>query len=297
MKALLKRMLKPFYRATKKVLHPVATRIRGPLSQILYPPEFEEIFQNLEQITKNLNGYIDQSDQMLLAMFQTLHLPPAIPTTNQPNPVNLGNGRILAKHPVASCVLLDANDLRETPAILFNEYQPHVTEALRRIVRPGDCCINLGAGIGFHTLTMTATSGASCLTVEIDPHKSALLHDSLIAARLSEVCAAFHPNQGATAAEAIRWISTKLSSRNPDVVRIGSGFDCTALQTIMPAWSAVGTRFVLSTKAGWMIAKELTGYSTWRIADDGSLFRASLAELEELGRTGEVHFLAAKELT
>lgn len=299
--ALLKRILRPFYRATKKVLRPIADRIRGPLSRILYPPEFETVFCNLEQITNNLKGFLDQSDQMLLAMFRTMHLPPPA----QPGPVtqavNLGNGRILANHPAVPFVFVDANDLRETPNILRNVYQPHVTEAIRRLVRPGDCCVDLGAGIGYHTLTMASAAGkdSQSAAVELDANRAAMLRDSLTATDLIDCCASFQHAPGASVTEALRWLSLRLASRGgvPDLVRIGGGFDTQALRSELRTWTATdSTRFLLSTGSSWSVTGDLPGYSYWRIAPDGSLFRAPLGEIEELGRQHEVHFVAAKML-
>ncbi len=300
MKALLKRMLRPFYRGTKKMLRPVVERLRGPLSRLLYPPEFETVFRNLEQITNNLKGYVDQSDQMLLAMFRTLHLPTArAETACTPPAVNLGNGRILTKHPAAPFLFVDANDLLETPRILLNNYQPHVTEALRRLTRPGDCCVDFGAGIGYHALTMAAAAGQSSpsFAIELDPHRACFLRDNLAATELIASCTPFTPTAGATAAESLRWLSAHAGTRVPDFVRVGSGFDVSALTADMRVWAANGsTRFLLSTKASWAAVAELRDVDFWRIESDGSLFRASLTEIEERGREQEVHFVAARSL-
>ena len=302
MKALLKRMLRPFYRATKKIMRPIAERVRGPLSRMLYPPEFETVFRNLEQITNNLKGYIDQSDQMLLAMFRTLHLPPARETIGAPaSAVNLGNNRILTKHPAAPFVFVVASDLHETPRILLNNYQSHVTEALRRIVRPGDCCVDLGAGVGYHTLTMAVAAGktAHSFAIELDNHRSSLLRDNLTATELIERCEPFASTNGASSAEALRWLSARLGSSNrvPEFVRVDRGFDVKVLWSELRNWTAAGSaRLMMSTANGLAAAGELRECSFWRIAADGSLFKAALSEIEELGRQHEVHFIAAKAL-
>jgi len=300
MKAMLKRMLRPFYRGAKKILRPVAERVRGPLSRLLYPPEFEAVFRNLEQITGNLKGYIDQSDQMLLAMFQTLHLPPA-PNPGSPAfaPVALGNGRILAKHPAALHLFVDANDLHDTPRILLNQYEPNVTEALRRIVRLGDCCVDLGAGIGYHTLTMAIAAGASArgFALECDSHKATLLRDNLISADLAESCKPCPVGDEASSAHALEWFRDQLGSRSPDVVRIDKDFDMNDVLPNLLNWSQIGgTRFLLSSVNGTAIAGELRGCVFWIVSSDGSLHRVPLDEIEQRGRQAEVHFLAAREL-
>jgi hypothetical protein len=301
MKAMLKRMLRPFYRATRNMLRPIAERIRGPLSGLLYPPEFETVLRNLEQITNNLKAYVDQSDQMLLAMFRTLHLPPA-PACSAPfAPINLGNGRILASHPAAAFLYVDANDLHETPRILLGDYRSHITEALRRLIRPGSCCVDLGAGVGFHTLTMavTAGSGSQCYGIELDAHRASLLRDNVTANDLTETCESFAPSNGSSAGEANRWLNVRLAStgRHPDWVRISGDFDRSAIRGRIADWIEAGaTRFLLSSRGGWIAAEEFNALSLWRIAVDGSLFRATRNEIEELGRQQEVHIIAAKAL-
>lgn len=301
MKAMLKRMLRPFYRAARKILRPIGDRIRGPLSHLLYPPEFENVFRNLEQITSNLKGYVDQSDQMLLAMFRTLQLPATVERPIPFAPVSLGNGRILAKHPAANFLFVDANDLRETPRILLGDYHPDVTEALQRLVRPGACCVDLGAGVGYHTLTMAHAAGRDgrIVAIEFDKHRASLLRDNLIANDLSESCVPFDPKHGASTAEAMRWLISRLTSlnRQPDVVRVGGEFDWGAVRDILAAWTDSGsTRLLLSTRGSFSAANALQDLSFWRIAAGGSLFRATIDEIEELGQQQETYFIAAKSL-
>jgi Met-10+ like-protein len=300
MKALLKRMLRPFYRGTKKILRPVADRLRGPLSRLLYPPEFETVFRNLEQITNNLKGYVDQSDQMLLAMFRTLHLP-ATPDRATPfTPVNLRNGRILSKHPAAEFLFVDANDLHQTPRILLGDYRPHVTEALRRLVRLGDCCVDLGAGIGYHTLTMAVAAGPQgrSFAIELDERQASLLRDNVQANELLQICEPMTPAHGSSEAEALRWLMTRLTTlnRTPDLVRIAAGFDPGAFREILRAWAETGSTRLLLSSRGASIAGELKSLSLWRIADDGSQFRTTPGEIEELCQGQEIHFIAAKAL-
>lgn len=294
MKAMLKRMLRPFYRGTKKILRPFADRLRGPLSRLLYPPEFETVFRNLEQISNNLKGYIDQSDQMLLAMFRTLHLPAAPPSQSSVAPISLGNGRILTRHSSAAMLFVDANDLHHTPRILLNDYEVHVTEALRRIVRPGDNCVDVGAGIGYHTLTMAAAAGGDgrVLAVELEEQRATLLHDNLTANELGDRCEHLTSNEAA-----FDWLKSKTSDGLPDVVRIGSGLDLNPWRDLLAGWTREGsTCFVLSTRADWTKIDEMQSLSFWRIAGDGALFRSDRDEIEELGRRQETHFVAARAL-
>jgi hypothetical protein len=283
MKAVVKRMLRPFYRAARKALAPVGRRVRGPLSRLLYPPEFEAVFRDLESITGNLKSYLDQTDQLLLAMFRTMHLPPptAAPALAA---VPLGDGRVLAPHPAAPLILLDAGDLRETTRILTNRFEPGVATALQQLIRPGQTCLDLGASIGFHTLTLAHAVGAGGIVhaFEPDPGKAALLRDNLTA------------NELAGRVRILEELPEALAALGgADVVRVAAG-------TVDSLANVARTRakFLLPTPAGLTFARQRAeaGDSFWLIRSEGALYRAGLDEIEECGRQGETFFLAARQL-
>src|SRR5207245_8970034 len=94
--------------------------------------------------------------------------------------VPLGENRILTAHPSAAFMLLDSCDLVDTPRMIAGAYQPHVTKALQQLAKPGCCYADLGAGTGFHTLTLAATSGKAApgFAVELDPHQAGFLRDN-----------------------------------------------------------------------------------------------------------------------
>jgi hypothetical protein len=282
MKATLKRMLRPFYRAARKALAPVGRRVRGPLSRLLYPPEFEAVFRDLESITGNLKSYLDQTDQLLLAMFRTMHLPP--PPAAAPTAVPLGNGRVLAPHPAAPFILLDANDLRETPRILANRFEPGVPAVLQQLLRPGQTCLDLGAGCGFHTLTLAHAvgEGGSVFAYEPDPAKAALLRDNLAA------------NDLTVRARVLESLPEALAhAAGADLVRVAaSAVDALAGVTETRA------KFLLPAPSGLTFAsrRAAIGDSFWLVRPEGALYRAGSDELAEAGRRGEAFFLAARQL-
>jgi hypothetical protein len=297
MKAMLKRMLRPVFRATKNVLRPLAKRMRGPLSRLLYPPEFERAMRDLEVIASNLKGYLEQNDQTILALFRTLQTPQTDCRRPAFSAVPLSGNRLLATHPAAPFILLDGLDLIDTPRIISGQYLPHMTRVLQQLVKPGDTFVDLGAGCGFHTLTMATASGkkAAGFAVEFDNHKANILRDNLIAANLTGVSVF---NGEGNEAPALAWLSDALATaqRRPDVALVRPGF---RLDTV-PG----DVRRRLFDSAGCLLLADHLqlpeliglGHRFWTISAEGTLFNATPVEIEERCRAEETHFVAARSL-
>lgn len=56
-------------------------------------------------------------------------------------------------------------------ALLFRGcHEPHVVEWIRRAVRPGAVCLDVGANVGAHALVMARCAGADGLVLAFEPH-------------------------------------------------------------------------------------------------------------------------------
>jgi FkbM family methyltransferase len=96
-------------------------------------------------------------------------------------PVYCGHGRILAYHPKAEFIYLDAADLSITPRVVSNNYETDVTRALASLVLPGFVVVECGANQGFHTLSMAIMVGQKgrILAFEPDPRNLDVLRDNV----------------------------------------------------------------------------------------------------------------------
>ncbi len=101
------------------------------------------------------------------------------------------------QHPITARIRYDR--LFEVPVntvswiewnLFFNGcYEPHITEALRRLLAPGDTAIDIGANIGVHTLVMSRVVGYRGRVVAIEPHPAVRrkLEQTLIANHITNV--------------------------------------------------------------------------------------------------------------
>jgi hypothetical protein len=293
MKAMLKRMFRPFFRATKKVLRPIAVRMREPLSRLLYPLAFEHVLRDMEVVTANLKGYLEQTDQLILAMFRTMHLPPS----NQAKPgglsaVPLGDNRLLAAHPAAPFVLLDGNDLVATPRIIANRFEMHVTKVLQQLTKPGFACADLGAGVGYHTLTMATASGVGgrILAAELEARSVAILRENAAAGDSNAICVCLDV-QDETAA--LNWLDHARGQRRFDLVRVGPRFRLSGVAAQPRRLFKSADRLLLSDSTHAPELAEM-GLRFWTVSPDGTLFSATLDDIVK--SPTERHFLAARSL-
>ncbi|HUC06152.1 MAG TPA: FkbM family methyltransferase [Acidimicrobiales bacterium] len=90
-----------------------------------------------------------------------------------PSPVTLRFGRDqLATYEVEGLVLFA---LRDDPAVSEeilrgDVYEPHVDASLRRLCRPGDVALDIGANIGVHTFLMSALVGPTGTVIAVEPN-------------------------------------------------------------------------------------------------------------------------------
>jgi FkbM family methyltransferase len=81
------------------------------------------------------------------------------PGTVRPHPIFLGD-RVLGWTHCGQRIYLAPHDVDLTPRILFDgSWEPHVEETIRRLARPGDTVIDLGANVGYHTIVLGTAVG------------------------------------------------------------------------------------------------------------------------------------------
>lgn len=92
--------------------------------------------------------------------------PPAAPSRAAPaqreSYAYLGNGRAVTLTHRGHQLMLDATDIGMTPHLaLRGEWERAVEEAVLALLAPGAAVVEVGANIGYHTLAMATTIGAS----------------------------------------------------------------------------------------------------------------------------------------
>jgi FkbM family methyltransferase len=55
-------------------------------------------------------------------------------------------------------------------------YEPEVINVLERFAEPGDCCVDAGASIGFHTCMLSKLVGEDGLVLAFEPHLESFKH-------------------------------------------------------------------------------------------------------------------------
>jgi hypothetical protein len=133
-----------------------------------------------------LARHLVESDRLLLAALK-LARSPGVPFTSGFRAVPIGTDRLLAAHPRLPFLYLDARDQLQTPFIVAEQYEPEVLSALDRLVQPGMKVIELGAGQGYHTLTLAQLVGTTgkVVAVEQDPVRFAVLRDNVVVHELA----------------------------------------------------------------------------------------------------------------
>ena len=281
--AIFRKIMRPFYQAFKRMFRPLLQRVRQPLSRLFYPPEFDVLFQRLDFVTHNLQGYIEQNEQTLLAMFRSLSAPcPQFKTTTV-GAVALGQDRIVFRHPISGIMLVDPRNQIDSARMVMNVYQIHVQIALSRIVKPGALFIEVGAGPGYHTLTLAHGAGGSGQgsVYEPDPHLAVQLRENLALNELEERITCCTAELSAGFCEQIQ---KRYQPRTPDIVILHRDLIPAADVQVVSSWLSDHQAIVLAPNT---VARKLsealanTPINYWRIAEDGSLTRLERDQLAQ----------------
>jgi FkbM family methyltransferase len=101
--------------------------------------------------------------QLLATLLQRLGmLPPPAPANRHPTEYcYLGGHRAVARTHLGHKIFLDTRDIGITPHLaLDGRWEPEVEAVLMRLLRPGQQVAEVGANMGYHTLTMAEVIGA-----------------------------------------------------------------------------------------------------------------------------------------
>ena len=77
-----------------------------------------------------------------------------------------------ARLPDGALVSLSTASWVEWRTFFFGEYEPELAQVLRRHLRVGDVAIDVGANVGFHSLTMAGLVGPSGHVIACEPNPS-----------------------------------------------------------------------------------------------------------------------------
>ena len=106
---------------------------------------------------------------------------PAEPALLRPATVFLGD-RVLTHTHRGLRIYCAPTDVDLTPHLMAHGmWEPHVEGVLQRLLRPGQCALDVGANIGYHTLTLGAAVGGSgqVHAFEASPRLHSLLYASV----------------------------------------------------------------------------------------------------------------------
>jgi hypothetical protein len=298
LKAWIKRMLRPVVRPVRKLAKPIYLRLRTGASAIQAHYQVGKLLPVLERTVENLRHEREQSDQLILALYQTINYPPTAGEKRVAAnfAVPLGGNKLLVAHPFASFMLLDSEDLQVTPQVVMNRYEPGVGSAIRQLLRPGDVAIDLGAAPGVHTLTMATTVGnrGAVHAFVRDLHEQQWLQTNLKATGLDRVARCWLDRDVMSVLEEM--------GQQPRLIRVGASDDHAKLAMLLtdaPALSTVRILFAWpATKETCELAEALCALrlNFWNIDPEGTLFRTSMAEMRFRSADQECYYVAARSL-
>lgn len=127
---------------------------------------------------------------------------------------------------------INTGNMHEYEIMFFHSLEPAVTNLIKRIVKPGDSCIDVGANIGGITLVMAYAAGGGGRVVAVEPHPviARRLRDNIDLNRLNNcrvIQAAVSDKEGTatlycTPEESFHqgWSSLKPSGKTPNRVTV-----------------------------------------------------------------------------
>jgi FkbM family methyltransferase len=59
---------------------------------------------------------------------------------------------------------------------LYDAYEPEIVDAIERFIEPGDCAIDVGASVGFHTCLMAKLAGEQGVVLAFEPQLESFNH-------------------------------------------------------------------------------------------------------------------------
>jgi len=127
---------------------------------------------------------------------------------------------------------INTGNMHEYEILFYNIYEPAITALIKRIVRRGDVCLDIGANIGTLTLIMAFSTGpeGKVIAVEPNPVIASRLQDNINLNRLTNcICiqAAVSNKEGTTTLHCAQtdsfhqgWSSLKSSDRTPNQISV-----------------------------------------------------------------------------
>jgi FkbM family methyltransferase len=130
---------------------------------------------------------MDCDDELLLARLSQLEarlesLGNTLAAQDQRRCIYLGHDRLLIESRTGLRLYLDTRDIVLTPLLaLKGDWEPEVTHALRRVIRPGMTFIDVGANVGYFTLIAAQIlhGNGQIHSFEADPQMHQLLVDNI----------------------------------------------------------------------------------------------------------------------
>ncbi|MBI2815137.1 MAG: FkbM family methyltransferase [Opitutae bacterium] len=67
--------------------------------------------------------------------------------------------------------LIFANDALGKVLLAKGDFEPHFLQIARQVVRPGDLCLDLGANLGYHSVTLARLTGPDGVVLAFEPQR------------------------------------------------------------------------------------------------------------------------------
>ena len=108
------------------------------------------------------------ANKVLMAFLQANQSRLARPDDLSFEAIPVGAGRFLVRHPSVAYAFVDGTDIHMLPRVAMNRYQEESTLQIERSCNVGDTVLHLGAGQGFHTLSIAESVGESGRVVAVE---------------------------------------------------------------------------------------------------------------------------------
>ena len=225
-------------REVKRLVRPLAIRVRDFLIAPL-ATRLDEMDRRQHRVEKSIADWLG-TDRLLLQILDSM--PPhtaeiaALPVSVVP----ISADCLLSRHPAFPYFFLDANDDAVTPRILLGDYDRDLERVFKRLIVPGSRVLEIGAGCGYHSLTIAAALDRGTLQAfENDPHRVRLLQRNVNVWRLNGSVSILRDREA---------LATALRSDPFDLVRIETAEVPTVVLDELPARLSDKTDLLFSVR-------------------------------------------------
>lgn len=172
-----RRALTPFNRYERKLKQAAERFVVNTVKKRGLPSYHQKVELSMDTTPETLPGVVQASSNgtinLMLALLKASQRA-VVSKAKTFEAISLGDGRLLVSHPSSAFMYASASNVRLVPQLVLESYQEQATIAIEREVDTGDCVIILGAGQGYHMLSIASAVGEEGRVVAMESKSTEL---------------------------------------------------------------------------------------------------------------------------